>query len=365
MSQSVPHPSSYGRERRCPHCGTRLAQRARTCFFCGASLESAARSRPALPWADFVLFAVIGALLVFWWVRAPSAQDALQLAAVSSRVGDGGPQPGLLPATQASPTRQAPTATSSPTATLPPTGTPLPTPIRHKVAPGDSIELIAGLYGASAKDIIEANGLSPDGFIRAGQELLVPVAGAVGGPGPTPTPAGGTLVYSVQSGDTIGSIAIRFGSEIDWIFAANGLQPGDLLHVGQSLLVPLTQSTPSPTVVPSAQPSTMPTEGPPFRAPILLTPADGAVLAGADAVLLGWASVGVLGKDRWYVVTVKGVGGNTSIAPYWTKATSWRWQPEDRGSSEFTWQIQVLSGTPGNPGQPLSVASEPRHFTWR
>src|SRR5512139_2897187 len=69
MSDSDPPPSRYGRDRACPHCGTRVAQRARTCFFCGGSLEERPRRKLAIPWADIVLFAVIGGLLVFWWTR--------------------------------------------------------------------------------------------------------------------------------------------------------------------------------------------------------------------------------------------------------------------------------------------------------
>src|SRR5512139_1869472 len=75
MAYSDPPPSRYGRDRACPHCGTRVAQKARTCFFCGASLEERPRRKRAVPWADIVLFAVIGGVVVFWWTRRPETAN--------------------------------------------------------------------------------------------------------------------------------------------------------------------------------------------------------------------------------------------------------------------------------------------------
>jgi len=361
MSQHDPPSARYGRDRTCPQCGTRVAQRASVCFFCGVSLERAGHPHRALPWADFALFAVLAGLLALWWLRAPTAPDARRIAEVSGASSELTAQAALITTPSATPRMATRTQTPVPTGTPQPSPTGLPTPMRYKVQPGDTVELIAGMHGASPQDVIQANGLTTDAFIRVGQELIVPVAGAVGGPGPTATPDGGTLVYSVQSGDTIGSIAIRFGSEIDWIFKANGLSPADLLHVGQSLLVPLTPNTPSPTPVPSAQPSPTTVAGPQYRAPTLLTPADSAAIAAAEPALLTWASVGVLGKDEWYVVTLESPGVKTPNAPYWTKSTAWR-LPGDYRAGNYAWQVQVLAGRPGSASKPLSAPSSIRHF---
>ncbi len=201
-------------------------------------------------------------------------------------------------------------------------------------------------------------------------DLVIPVAGPMGGPGPTLTPNKDTLVYSVQSGDTISGIAQRFGSTIDWILQANKMKPTDYLRIGQSLTVPRTPATPTPapTVeVIAVTPS--PTSVPGLRAPALLTPADGSVLTGQDSVLLSWTSVGILPPDQWYVVTLRNSERNTAAVTWWTKGTTWRLGPEYRGSTQagvdFTWRVQVRAGSSELPGDAASPPSAERRFTWR
>jgi len=260
------------------------------------------------------------------------------------------------------PTAPGPTAVITPSPTIP------AGPVRHTVKSGDTVLSIASVYGATAKDIISANGLSADGFLRVGQELLIPVAGPSGGPGPTATPQGGTLVYTVQSGDTVSLIASRFGSTMEWIFAANNLKPNAILHIGQSLLIPQSDITPTPTPTADVPPSPTPTPGLPFGAPSLLLPADGAVITSSRDVLLTWTSVGTLAKDQWYVVTLQTPGSADVIAPFWTKGSSWRvpvdFKPSGRTAGVVVWQVQVLTGNPGNPGNPASPPSASRRFRW-
>ena len=44
--------------------------------------------------------------------------------------------------------------------------------------------------------------------------------------------------YIVQSGDTLGSIAARFGVTVDAILRANNLSSANYLYLGQSLIIP-------------------------------------------------------------------------------------------------------------------------------
>lgn len=54
---------------------------------------------------------------------------------------------------------------------------------------------------------------------------------------PTPAPAATPVTYIVQAGDTLNSIAARFGTTAQAIMAANGLT-SDLIHPGQVLVIP-------------------------------------------------------------------------------------------------------------------------------
>ena len=286
MSQPDIPQARYGRERVCPQCGTRVAQKATTCFFCGVSLSDFPRRRLSVPWADLLLFAVIGAVVTVWWLRPPSVPAVTEIAQAARQATLQAPQ-GAAPAPDAlaMEDREPATVTAMPTSTPAPSVAPQPTPtllaepIRHKVKKGDTVVAIAKLYSAVAKDIIQANSLSADGKLSVGQDLIIPVAGPMGGPGPTSTPNKDTLIYTVRSGDTVSGIAQRFGSTIDWILQANKLKATDFLRIGQPLTVPRTPATatPAPTVeVIPVTPSPTPVPG--LRAPALLAPADGAVL---------------------------------------------------------------------------------------
>ncbi len=69
----------------------------------------------------------------------------------------------------------------------------------------------------------------------------------------TPTPV--TAAYVVRSGDTMGSIAARFGTTVGTLLRLNNLVNAELVVIGQTLLVPATV-TPAPTgaISPTANP---------------------------------------------------------------------------------------------------------------
>lgn len=358
----------YGRERVCPHCGTRVAQRAETCFFCGGSLMAAPRRRRSIPWPDLFLFAFIAGVLAVWWFYAPTAPVKERFDRLTVT-----PTAAVRPA-MARPVRVtlAPTMTPSPTATPQPTATPVPTPIRHKVAAGESFGLIADKYGLTAKEVAEANGMTVNDMIYPGQELIIPPAKDGSAPLPTPTPTGGTLIYTVRAGDTLSEIAERFDSRLEWILEANKRKLTDMLRPGDQLLIPLSSHTPTPT--PSATPTISPTPSPTselvLRPPALLAPAHEAIMPATAEVILRWAASAVLAKDQWYVVMVRPLDSDAFIVPYWTKNTQWRFPPEyrepGREMTRFAWQVQVFAGEPGREdARPISPPSEERIFAWR
>lgn len=380
MSEPESPRPSYGQQRSCPNCGTRVAQKAQTCFFCGAILDSAPRRRLRLPWADLVLFAAIAGVLAVWWLRAPDAPDVRAGGGVQSVLSAQKPLASPTAAIVAALQLDDPTSTPQPTPA--PTDTPAPTPTlapvtptpagptRHKVQSGDTVSAIAAKYGSTIKDIISANNLSADGRLGVGQELLIPVPGPSGGPGPTAMPDAAGLMYNVQSGDTISELATRYKSQVDWIMKANNIKPGDVLRIGQPLLIPLVPETPTPEPTEAVTPLTpTATEIPGLPAPQLLTPGDGAIIAGEDSVLLSWTSVGVLASDEFYVVTLKSPEKETAIASWWTKNSSWRlpadYRPKGSAGLDYMWRVQVRRGGQDEPGETTSPASTIRRFTWR
>jgi competence protein ComEC len=75
----------------------------------------------------------------------------------------------------------------------------------------------------------------------------------------TPVPLGltstpGPRTYVVESGDTLSSISRNFNVPVDALLAANNLKDGDLLSIGQQLIIPAGDGTLVATTAPSPTP---------------------------------------------------------------------------------------------------------------
>ena len=116
-----------------------------------------------------------------------------------------------------------------PTAGPRPAVSPSPVPaqdVYHTVQPGENLFRIALRYGTTVEAIVAANHLPDEHAVQAGQELLIPVG-----------PQSGTGTYVVQPGDTLYSIARRFGTTAGTLAALNGIGPSHTIQVGQELIV--------------------------------------------------------------------------------------------------------------------------------
>ena len=108
----------------------------------------------------------------------------------------------------------------------------------YRVRPGDTLGKIASKYGSSVRAVQRANRLSSPNRIRVGQKLLIPPPPGRGGASSIarqPVPADGT--YTVRPGDSLSSIAKRFGTSTQRLLAANRLSSPDRIYVGQRLQV--------------------------------------------------------------------------------------------------------------------------------
>jgi LysM repeat protein len=118
------------------------------------------------------------------------------LDATATAFAGGGTQPTVPP----NPTI-GPSSTPVPTKVPEPTATPdltvlddFPGRIVHVVRRGDTVFDLSRLYGSSMDAIIVANGLDANGFLSVGQNLIVPVVVVVPTPVPTAVPAQPTAI---------------------------------------------------------------------------------------------------------------------------------------------------------------------------
>jgi N-acetylmuramoyl-L-alanine amidase len=110
----------------------------------------------------------------------------------------------------------------------------------HDIAPGDTLFSIANRYGVSVEILARINGIDDPNLIYAGQRLSISSSA---------TPADASSgeqsnqvreTYVVQPGDTLWSIASRFGITVAQLVEANrdSVPDQNLIYPGQELIIP-------------------------------------------------------------------------------------------------------------------------------
>jgi membrane-bound lytic murein transglycosylase D len=117
----------------------------------------------------------------------------------------------------------------------------------HRVTADDTLETVARTYRVSAADLAEVNQLRPGQSVSGLEALVVPVAALA-------APAVHTVLYTARRGDTLVSIADRFGVSLDqlrrWNKIPTGIrvEPGSRLHVAAPALARRTKGRSRTTI---------------------------------------------------------------------------------------------------------------------
>ena len=119
--------------------------------------------------------------------------------------------------------------------------------ILYTVRAGDTLFSIANCFGIPLDCLRRFNPQITGDVIFPGQVLCIPPASACV-PTPVPCPPGGIL-YTVRAGDTLFSIANRFGIPLDCLRQFNPQIIGDVIFPGQVLCIPPASAC-APTPVP-------------------------------------------------------------------------------------------------------------------
>lgn len=119
--------------------------------------------------------------------------------------------------------------------------------LEHKVRRGDSLSTIAVRYGTTVSELMAVNNLKSRHRIRAGQVLNLPFRGTASQVLITP----GSQSYKVRAGDTLSQIAKHAGVTEKELLANNGLADGNRIYVGQNLRL----TAPDPAVAIAARSS--------------------------------------------------------------------------------------------------------------
>jgi LysM repeat protein len=131
--------------------------------------------------------------------------------------------------------------------TLPPstgagTGTPAGTPVggnpaTYTVESGDTLYGLALRWGTTSGAIAQLNGITDPSLVRIGQVLKVPGAPA-SAPGSSSGSTDTPATYIVATGDTLSGLAVRWGTTVEAIAALNGITDPSRLRIREVLKVP-------------------------------------------------------------------------------------------------------------------------------
>lgn len=116
----------------------------------------------------------------------------------------------------------------------------------YSVKSGDTLYSIAMKYGVMVQSIVSANSIKNANLISIGQTLKI--LGTSGGGTTTPPPAS-SATYTVKVGDTLSVIASRYGVAVQHIVSINNIKNANLINIGQVLKIPVTSggtTTPPP-----------------------------------------------------------------------------------------------------------------------
>lgn len=112
----------------------------------------------------------------------------------------------------------------------------------YTVRRGDTLAKIANRLGVEMDDLAKANGLKRPYRLQPGEVLKNPKAKASDAPkterSASRSSAASGETYTVRSGDTLFGIAVRLGTTVDAIKAANGMGRSSSIYRGQKLKVP-------------------------------------------------------------------------------------------------------------------------------
>jgi membrane-bound lytic murein transglycosylase D len=104
--------------------------------------------------------------------------------------------------------------------------------LNHKVRSGESLSVIAQRYRVTVRELQAWNKISDPRSLRAGQSIVV-----FHSPAPAATQSKGNVQHTVQSGDSLWSIARKYKVKLNDLIRWNGLQQSTTIRPGQSLKI--------------------------------------------------------------------------------------------------------------------------------
>lgn len=105
----------------------------------------------------------------------------------------------------------------------------------YTVKSGDTLSSIASKYGTSVATLTSINKLSNANLLLVGQTLKLSATSSTTTGKTTTTSTSTSGAYTVKSGDTLSAIASKYGTTVSALASANGISNTNAIYVGQSI----------------------------------------------------------------------------------------------------------------------------------
>ena len=97
--------------------------------------------------------------------------------------------------------------------------------INYIVIKGDTLSKIASKYNTTVSDLVQINNINNPNIIYENQFIKVPLKSS------------DNIIYTVQKGDTLSNIAIKYNTSVDKIVQLNSIADKNKIYVGQVLKI--------------------------------------------------------------------------------------------------------------------------------
>ena len=214
-----------------------------------------------------ILLVVVGIIVLVVWFTSSNKPVVGSISLFAS------PTPTVTET--ATPTPVTPTATATNTATVTATATITMTstpsgPFEYTILDGDNCWDIATKFKVDLNVLLALNNFGTDCPIKKDDKILIPLPDTkLPTSTPLPTSASGQKIkYKVESGDTLDTIAQKFGTTVDNIVKENSIEDVNKINAGDELTITVYVVTKTPTRAPT---NTITPGGPTFTATSAVT----------------------------------------------------------------------------------------------
>ena len=97
----------------------------------------------------------------------------------------------------------------------------------YEIHPGDNLSSLASLYDTDTELLVIINGILSANSIRIGQKILIPNA------------VTNIIIHTIESGETLSRISVRYDSDIEQIIFLNQIENVNAININDLLYIPV------------------------------------------------------------------------------------------------------------------------------